>query len=756
MYIVGIDFGHGETSAAVIEIEDELYANITSVEKEVPNAEEKPSSHIEDNSLEVTTNEWNAEKIKARLLETFSSLKNLNIKGDSKSIQSLMCYDRNKKKWDIGPNESKIKRYVCDLANMQNPRIAAYFKGPLVDGKGGKDSNSLIAISKRDKVLFAIFVQNVYDSIIQFNRELHRDPRNFRIYVACPSQWDEDQKGKYLAFLQKIGIPCEEVVEESRAAYLSLRNNYKDWDNPRVLVIDFGSSTIDCTYFSGKDPVIYGYQDGAHHVEEKLFDYMMQNERCAKIAYDKLVAYYDGDNNVAEDLLIHYIRNRKEKFYIDLAENGEADLMDIPLRDIVGNNKSDEGINSSDYFGFDKGYGYSEKEIEKILDEEKEEDKEKILDEEDKEEDKYIRKIRLDFEEFKNRMKNETGDDRVDFAILTGGASRMPFVKRLVGEVYGVKECTHEEREKGLMDTLLTDDDPTFSISQGTAKYGTYKTLSGPICEIIEHRLNTTWRDINWVKSELDFLIPKVAKQVYKDKLCSIIDEWVKEDSTMVSHKDETLYDVLDDIIEDKKNDDPMQIWKHVEESKEFFYENKHSLHALLRAIYNEIELKQKEKRDEIDWRMADVLTEKVNNQVKVLFEKYISIYFEKGKLSPDTSLPKFYNISLTIKDEVKRKLLIDLIEKVFEKIDKIGKQEKLVSPGKKSLNCDRDYKGGINADRCSLEEPMKEVMAEFCEAIEVKYDEKISTACKACIEKKYADIKDKCELEIYHIYGRQ
>lgn len=716
MYIIGIDFGHGETSAAALEVNDQLYDSIISVEEDV-------------------LDEWNADNIKTMLLKSFNTRKDLKVKGEVKAIKSILCYDWKNKKWDIGPNDSKLKHCISDLDVEQNqyPRLAAYFKGPLVEGQGKEHhSNSLPAITDLNKELFGEFLKNAFESIIESNTIIHKVPKNYRLYVACPSEWDMNQIKEYHNFLRGMSIPCEEMIEESRAAYMSFRdtilgNSIGKDVNPGILVIDFGSSTIDFTYYGGKEPVNHGCQHGAHRVEEILFDYMISHEASAQKGYEKLTAAVDGDGQFAKTLLIYALRNRKEKFYTDLGDYEDAELEYVGLNTIIKPMK-DSGVmfSAADCFGFDDGWGYTETMMEEILAD-------------------YIKVVLEDFMDFKNM--DGVGD--VKYVILTGGASRMRFVRRLAESVYGVHKCTSKEIENGMEETLLTDDEPTFSISRGIAKYGTYRSLSDPIRNAIEHRLNATWRDFDWIKVELDALIPQIVEQVYRDKLCAIIDEWAKADSPIVSHSGNTLYDVLDDIIKEKKGDDPMQIWQHVEESKELFYENKHSLHALLRAIYDEIELKQKESRDEINSRMTDALAEKVNSQVKVLFEKYISIYFEKDKLSPDTTLPKFYDINVSIGKNLKRKLLIDLIEKVFKKINETS----LCTQDKFTLNCDRNANVGVNAPRCDLVMPMKEVMDDFCEAIRVNYDvDKISTSCKNCVDEKFSEIKYKCELEPYHL----
>jgi len=739
MYVIGIDFGHGETSAAVLEVNDELYEHVKSVERIVDNStlqQVEQESDTCDENMDSPTTEWNAEEIKKLLLKSFYTLKDLKIKGDTKSIKSILCFDWKSQKWDIGPNDAKLKHCISDLDVEQNqyPKLAAYFKGPLVDGRGSEQhSNTLSKITDENRDFFGDFVKNVFYSIIESNTIIHRNPQNFRLYVACPSEWDKCQINEYLDFLQYEGLPCEEVIEESRAAYMSFRdtilgNSIENKDNSGILVIDFGSSTIDFTYYGGKEPINHGYQHGAHIVEETLFNYMISHETTAKKGFEKLTAAAGDNEKLARTLLVYNLRNKKEKFYNDLGENNEAELDDVVLKTIMHPvNGSGVTLNSGDCFGFDD-YGYNETKMEEILAD-------------------YIKDITSDFSDFKHKE----GVGNVNFVILTGGASKMNFVRRLTEDVYGVHKCTSEEIENGVKETLLTDDNATFSISRGIAKYGTYRTLSAPIRNAIEYRLDTTWRNFNWVKENLNELISQVVYDVYHEYFCGILDEWVKMHSNIKSDAKKNLNKVLEQIYKDILKKDPDNyIWKCIKEAEALFVPGARSIHALLRVLYDGIELSDKENRDVINKLMQEKFNFMVNELVDPLLKKYISLYFEdESNSNLETKLPEFYEIKIAFGKTEKISLLRNLIEKICSKINSTA----LRTFNANSLNCDRNYFNGRHLSRVSLSQTIEDVIAEFCHTITPKFNiETISTLCMNCVNNKYEEIKYRCELEPYHL----
>ena len=767
MYIIGIDYGHGETSAAILEIDNELYEKILALEKQDYSSSEVKSVSSEEmvtalgtslasplqavlgdslllSSLKGNDNnndsisdinaEWNVTAIRHLLYKSFYSLKDLKIKGDAKTIKSVLVYDWNKGKWEIGPNIQKIKLCISNLDYKDNQyaRMAAYFKAPLISGKGKVNrSNDLHEIKPEQKKAFGLFIENVFKNIIESNTMIHENPCNYKLYVACPSEWDNAQIDEYIKFIHEKGIKCEEVVQESRAAYMAFRdtiigNTINDKEEPGVLVIDFGSSTIDFTYFGGEKTINDGYQLGASKVEETIFDYLYEEEPTARSAFNKLKDALEGDELLAKTLLVFAIRYKKEQFYSDLADNGEAFFEDIQIKNLVSPVKNTGIIfTGADVFGFDNGGGCDKDKMETILS-------------------SYIKEVKDTFLDFKKK----DGVGNINHVILTGGASKMDFVRELVEDekIYNVHRYSAEEIKNGKENSLHIDDEPTYSISRGIAKYGTYRTLSEPIRKAIESRLSATWSNEEWLKQEIKNLISSVTKEVYYSYFCSIVDEWSKTNSLIKSEAENNLNELLESIYERILQDDPDNLlWKNIKLAKKHFMSGQRSIHALLRKLYDDIELGDKDNRDKIDSLMNEGLTKRVNDQVGSLFKKYMSIYFDDSNYQVSPNLPAFYNIKVIFNPDQKKELLIKLIENVCTNMAEGATQTEY------TFNKDRESSFSFHASRSGLSPEIKRVLNNFCDEIDPDFDiSAISTACRICVKKKFAEIKDLCEKEPY------
>ena len=300
----------------------------------------------------------------------------------------------------------------------------------------------------------------------------------------------------------------------------------------------------------------------------------------------------------------------------------------------------------------------------------------------------------------------------------------------------------------GKIDTLHIDDEPSYSISRGIAKYGTYRTLSEPIRKAIEDRLSATWRNEEWLNNELKGLTSSVISEVYYSYFCSIVDEWKKEDSSIASKSDHNLNEMLENIYSEILEKEPSNTtWSNVKKAQDDFRPGQRSIHALLRKIYDDIELSTEENREKVDTMMNMMLTQKVNKQVGQLFKKYISIYFE-DEIDIKPELPSFYNINVQFDSKQKTELLIKLIEKTFECIDRVGWEQSW-----KSFNKDRNATSSLHVTRQQLAPEIKKVLNEFCNEIKPDFDIKaISTACKDSVNVKFAEIKDLCEKEPYSL----
>jgi len=219
-YVVGIDFGHAETSACVCEIEWGK------------NADEQ------------------------------------NDKGED-----LILYPNSKEKIitsaisKTNSGDIRIHEDAFKFIDGNNCRIGFKEKPRSLDGE--------------QEQLMIDFMHAVYDIIIKGYDFL--TPDNHIVYIARPSGWQEEEsKTLYKEMAIKAGIPLAGLTSESRAAifYAKLCSpHFKSNITKGAIVFDLGSSTLDLTYLSEKyGPYDRGQNLGASIIDDVIFKYMILNQ----------------------------------------------------------------------------------------------------------------------------------------------------------------------------------------------------------------------------------------------------------------------------------------------------------------------------------------------------------------------------------------------------------------------------------------------------------------------------------------------
>lgn len=398
--IVGIDFGHGETSAGFLD-----------------------SDNVIGNEVQMS---------------------DLNIVGEEKVIPSVVC---------IMPSDDVvISPSAYQIAKAKELGIS--FKDPLIG------SEKYSKISDSHLRFFEMFLSKTYEAIRgNSNNPLHVSQdgeTDFLVYIACPSGWNEEQINAYKEFTNSTcNIPVVDIVKESRAAYIAARRTVGGGirtQGGNVLVIDYGSSTIDFTYFNNEsrfEPVHEGYKLGARIIEETFLEYLKEHESEAYeniSLVEKKCGPIKGNN-----VLLYIIRKLKEEYFI--SPNQEIFQLSIDLSKIL----LDKSLRGR-YIEPSSGDGYSKQKVLDILS-------------------AYINDLANMLDDFLTKE----GVSSIDKVILTGGASRMFFFKELVSRKYDV--C----KDNG---TLIVDLNPSLTISRGIAAFGYMNEKS----EINETPL---WEDVN-------------------------------------------------------------------------------------------------------------------------------------------------------------------------------------------------------------------------------------------------------------------
>jgi len=292
-YIIGFDFGHGETSVAMVDVG------------------------------------------KVSLKDGIIPAEDVSICQHSKEpkITSLVGYASD------GTTDVDIDIY--DFKGFKS--IEAYFKGPLVG------SNNFKAITDTQKRHFRDFISTVFHRMMANPKNVKLVGSTVRYYAACPSGWSKEQRESYHNFLKKeCGLPIEAVVEESRAAHVAARKKLYERNKAlsekakRIVVLDLGSSTLDITLHADKT-YTDGYEIGASIIEERLLESFLSSGSEFKDCYNQ----YLSINKTGKDEILLFLRYAKEDYFNKQKKYPEREITfscnidwdDLSSDDVIGNSR---------------------------------------------------------------------------------------------------------------------------------------------------------------------------------------------------------------------------------------------------------------------------------------------------------------------------------------------------------------------------------------------------------------------------------
>lgn len=360
-YVIGIDLGHGETSAAICPLQ------------------------------------WDTP------VEQLDPVKDLEMGGNKKVIPSAITI------LDNG------NAYIGDSAF--NPEILKQAEVHVCFKKAPKDING------ESEKLMMRFMQEVYKRIRENNSAMLTD-NNHLVYIATPSGWDKQTQDLYLQMATQAGLPMGGITKESRAAFVRAQHDVTSglgkYVDKGAIVFDMGSSTLDFTYMTSNSKLIdHGYDCGASFIEktifkncEEKFPAIQQFEK----KYEKLTPF-----------LLFKARQVKEQVYFD------------PNLKVKKTINFEDFIDDEDFEDDRFKMVFQPKELNSLL-----------------EQVGYIKEIEDAAYDFVN---NHIHNASVYGVFLTGGASRMDFIKPLVSKCWNVPESQ-----------IYRDQDPSLTISQGVAE----------------------------------------------------------------------------------------------------------------------------------------------------------------------------------------------------------------------------------------------------------------------------------------------
>lgn len=271
-YIVGFDFGHGETSVAKVDVA----------------AIDTESVHIDADDLFIVGNDREPK------------------------IPSLVGYDVD------GNIQLNFDAYQFKFL-----KVGAYFKAPMVA------SEKFQAITDKNKQYFKDFVVSVFNKLHDHPRNQDLKNKKVLYFVACPSGWNQEQRTEYLNFfVDYCGLPISGVIEESRAAHVVARRKLYE-KNPnlcaygkKIAVLDMGSSTLDITMHSDKT-YSDGYEIGASMIEDALLHYFLNTNDEFKAKYSQ----YKQMEPTCKNQILFMLRMAKEEYFNKVSKSATGDIM---------------------------------------------------------------------------------------------------------------------------------------------------------------------------------------------------------------------------------------------------------------------------------------------------------------------------------------------------------------------------------------------------------------------------------------------
>lgn len=388
-YVVGVDFGHGETSAAICPLEWEKSAG-------------QRESKEEDVDMDIAARK--------------------------KVIPSAICRM---------PDEAM---YIGDeafehLTDNNGIRLTFKQKPVSIDGK--------------EECLMMDYMKAIYARIRESRQELTDD--NHIVYIARPSGWvDEDSKDLYRQMAINVGIPLGGLTSESRAAifYARSKETFANDISQGGIVFDLGSSTLDFTYLAEDNkPIDFGYDLGASKIDEAILENMILTSGEVVEFITKYPEYRDA--------LKFKARKFKEEAYSrnELSPTNSG----FPLCNIIPEKEESYDTYQDTYV---KLRIKNLEELNAMV-----EDKVHYM--------KLLRKAMQDFKD--NHISGKT----VNGIFLTGGASRMNFIRPIVAEVFSLP-----------LEKIKTDNDnPSLTISRGIALLGATDAVSTVLVDELKREL---------------------------------------------------------------------------------------------------------------------------------------------------------------------------------------------------------------------------------------------------------------------------
>lgn len=366
-------------------------------------------------------------------------------------------------------------KFVKSAEDFCRPDVQEGFKGIIHNLDSGKKN----ALREFAKLVFKSILEN--DSELKYNPKTGES--NFVICIANPTDWrrqDAKIPDEYRNFFVKeAGVPAQFCINESDAAFYSQFTKYSPSDT--VFVIDLGSSTIDFTTYHNSEIIptcCWGANKGAHEVEDKLVEFgyseAPDSEENKETIQEVEIIRKQGGLGTANAAVSLLARMEKESFFTNSQHTYSLEIKTFRL--------------IPNYPDRRKTAFYVEIDQSQVL--------EIIHD--------YVSSLDLALKNAADKLKSQ-GISPTKI-LISGGASRMPFVLDLVRKAFSKKDSERDIE-------IYLDQYPEWVVSDGAALYAAKHNKA------LEERDRLQNEFSEWAAENLDDKLQSVAVSTFNSIL---------------------------------------------------------------------------------------------------------------------------------------------------------------------------------------------------------------------------------------------
>jgi hypothetical protein len=265
--------------------------------------------------------------------------------------------------------------------------------------------------------------------------------RQAQVYIGHPTSWTEEDAEAYRAWFPANVFPGIQVVRESHAAFIQVRDFAKLPDEflNSVLVIDIGSSTTDITFVKDLVPqqLSLGDEFGARLIDQAIFEVVEERHLHPEQLQER------WETHDKDKVYLRYLCRKAKEHYF----TGEPFERPQPET-------------ASFRWVLDQCWQYvQDLDMNAVL--------ERPLE-------KLPRGWKAGLRALVMQAREEIKPEIPKIVILTGGGSRMPFTRDICREVFP-EPATR----------LNPDPDPSFAVAKGLAGYGRWRYRVAAFLEAI-------------------------------------------------------------------------------------------------------------------------------------------------------------------------------------------------------------------------------------------------------------------------------